>query len=133
LNIEQLEAGLPNGFHDARLRTYSYDPQARRAEFVLDVWLGDLHDATSAKRERRQAAVLELFDVGYFIADAPDPRYPANVGPPIQIDLCGPDDSEELARRVPAGGFANRFFVTEWNGFIRFAAREARLTWLGVN
>jgi hypothetical protein len=39
----------------------------------------------------------------------------------------------ERARQVPAGGFAGRFFVTEWNGFIHFAALEARLTWLGTN
>jgi len=39
----------------------------------------------------------------------------------------------ERARQVPAGGFAGRFFVTEWNAFIHFAALDARLTWLGAN
>jgi hypothetical protein len=39
----------------------------------------------------------------------------------------------DLARQVPQGGFAGRFFITEWNAFIHFAALEARLTWLEVN
>jgi hypothetical protein len=30
-------------------------------------------------------------------------------------------------------GIRGRFFVTEWNTFIHFAALEARLTWTGVN
>ena len=48
---------------------------------------------------------------------------------PIQGDMGDP----ERARQVPAGGFAGRFFVTEWNASIHFAALEARLTWLGAN
>ena len=45
-NIDELEAGLPNGLHDALLRTFSSDSGARRAEFILDVWVGDFHSET---------------------------------------------------------------------------------------
>jgi hypothetical protein len=133
VNIEQLEAELPNGFHDALLRTVSSDPTKRRAELVLDVWVGDLHSSVEAERERRRPALLELLDLAYLVTDEPDPRYPPTTGSRVQIDACGPDDNPELARQVPAGGFAGRFFVTEWNAFIHFAAGEARLTWLEVN
>jgi hypothetical protein len=133
MTIEQLEAELPNGLHDALLRSLSSDPTKRRAELVLDVWIGDLHSSEESERELRRPALLELLEVAYLITDEPDPRYPATKGAPVQIDVCGPDDDAELARQVPAGGFAGRFFVTEWNAFIHFAAREARLTWLEVN
>jgi hypothetical protein len=132
VKIEELEAELPNGFHDALLRAFASEPGEGRAEFLLDVWLGDLHSDVTAERERRRPARLELVGLAYLVVDDPDPRYPAN-GLPLQIDSCAADDTLDLARQVPQGGFAGRFFITEWNAFIHFAALEARLTWLEVN
>ena len=133
MTIDELEAGLPNGLHDALLRTFSSDPTERRAEFVLDVWMGDLQSSVMSERERRRAARLELLGLAYLVVDDPDPRYPANEGSRVQIDACPADDNPDLARQVPQGGFAGRFFVTEWNAFIHFSAVDARLTWLGAN
>jgi hypothetical protein len=136
VNIDQLEADLPNGLHDALLRGYSSDPLERRAEFVLDVWVGDLHSSVPLERERRRPARLELLGLAYLVVDDPDPRYPVASGSPLQplqIDRCAAEENGDLARQVPEDGFAGRFFVTEWNAFIHFAAREARLTWLDVN
>ena len=132
MNIDELESDLPNGFHDALLRTYSSDLEEQRAEFVLDVWVGDLHSTIHSERERRRAARLELLGLAYLVFDDPDPRYPA-AQVSLQIDACAADENADLARQVPEGGFAGRFFVTEWNAFIHFAAREAQLTWLEVN
>jgi hypothetical protein len=128
-----LGSDLPNGLHDAVLRAYSSDPATQRAEFILDVWVGDLHSSVLSERERRRAARLELLGLVYLVVDEPDPRYPATSGLPLQIDACAADENGELARQVPEDGFAGRFFVTEWNGFIHFAALEARLIWLDVN
>jgi hypothetical protein len=133
VNIDELEADLPNGLHDSLLRTFSSDATARRAEFILDVWIGDLHSDATSERERRCAARLELLGLVYLVVDDADPRHPPLDRKPVQIDFCGADDDAERARQVPAGGFAGRFFVSEWNAFIHFAAQEARLTWLDVN
>ena len=133
MNLQELEAGLPNGLHDAHLRSYTSDPAERRAEFVIDVWVGDLHSTVTSERERRRPARLELLGLAYLVVDELDPRYPTAHDSPVQIDACSADDNPELAKQVPEGGFAGRFFVTEWNAFIHFAAVEARLTWLAVN
>ena len=133
MNIDELEADLPHGFHDTLLRTYSSDADARRAEFVLDVWVGDLNSAATSDRERRRPARLELLGLGYLIVDDPDPRNAPIEVAPVQIDACGADDDPDRSRQVPAGGFAGRFFVTEWNSFIHFAALEARLSWIETN
>ena len=134
MNIEDLAADLPNGLHDALLRAFSSDEVERRAEFILDVWIGDLHSTVPAERERRRPARLELLGLSYLVVDNPDPPHAIMTErAPVQIDACGADDNADLARQVPAGGFAGRFFVTEWNTSIHFAALEARLTWLGVN
>jgi len=133
MNIDQLEADLPHGFHDSLLRMFSSDMDERRAEFVLDVWVGDLQSDVNAERERYRPARLELLGLGYLIVDGRDHRQADVDLTPVQIDVRDADDDPERARQVPAGGFAGRFFVTEWNAFIHFAALEARLTWLGVN
>jgi hypothetical protein len=133
MNLQELEAGLPNGLHDAHLRSYTSDPTEHRAEFVIDVWVGDLHSTVTSERERRRPARLELLGLAYLVVDELDPRYPTAHATPVQIDACSADDNPELAGQVPEGGFAGRFFVTEWNAFIHFAAGEARLTWLAVN
>jgi hypothetical protein len=133
MNLDDLAAQLPNGFHDARLRAHSADPAQGRAELVMDVWIGDLQSSVNSERERRSAARLELLGLAYFVVDERDLRYPLTGEAPVQIDACAADDNPELARQVPRGGFAGRFFVTEWNAFIHFAALEARLTWMDVN
>ena len=133
MNIDELEADLPHGFHDSLLRTFSSDMAEGRAEFVLDVWVGDLRSAVTAERERYRPARLELIGLGYLVVDDRDPQDMSFDLAPVQVDVCAADDDPERARQVPAGGFAGRFFVTEWNGFIHFAARDARLTWLGAN
>jgi hypothetical protein len=133
MNLDQLEADLPHGFHDSFLRTFSSDMDERRAEFVLDVWVGDLNGAETADRERYRPARLELLGLSYLTIDDRDPRQAAFELARVQIDSCAADDDPERAQQVPAGGFAGRFFVAEWNAFIHFAASEARLTWLGTN
>ena len=133
MNIDKIAAELPNGLHDALLRSVSADSAGRRAELILDVWVGDLHSATESLRECYRAARLEFLGLAYFVLDDSRQEHSVTDQSPVQIDACGADDNPERCRQVPAGGFAGRFFVTEWNAFIHFAALEARLTWLEVN
>jgi len=133
VNIEDIEAALPNGLHDALLRTFRSDPTERRAEFILDVWLGDLHSPAAWRRECYRAARLEMIGLAYLVLDDSHRRYPQIDDSPVQIDACAADDNPARSRQVPRGGFAGRFLVTEWNAFIHFAALDARLTWIQVN
>src|SRR5205814_2719528 len=91
LNLEELEADLPNGLHDSLLRTFSSDPTERRADFILDVWIGDLHSSATSERERRRPACLELLGLTYLVLD-PDPQYLLTGLSPVQIDACPADD-----------------------------------------
>jgi hypothetical protein len=133
VNIDEIEVGLPNGLHDSLLHTFSSNPNQRRAEFVLDVWVGDLHSTLESERGRHRRARLDLLGLSYLIVEDPDPRYGPFDESPVQIDACAADDDPDRSRRVPEGGFAGRFFITDWNSYIHFAALEARLTWIDAN
>ena len=78
MTIDELESGTPNGLHDAHLRTFSSDPAEGRAEFTLDVWIGNLHSTVVSERECRRPARLELLGLAYLVIHVPDPRYPAD-------------------------------------------------------
>src|SRR5690242_3877508 len=80
VNLEELEADLPNGLHDSLLRALSTDLTEGRAELILDVWLGDLHSSLESERERRRRGRLELLGLTYLVVDDPDPRYERTEG-----------------------------------------------------
>jgi len=132
VTIDELAEELPNGFHDSILRSHGADSDAGTAEFVLDVWLGDLNSDVESDRERYRSARIDLVGLSYLIVDAEglQDRAPKTG---LQIDLCDADEDVLAARPTGAGQFAARFFVSEWNAFIHFAASDARLTWLRTN
>jgi len=129
VNIEELDRTLPNGFHDSCLRGISLDYEAQIASLTLDLWVGDQDAPAGEERERLRPARLDLVGLEYLVLDPPDPRYKYRDAGSVTLDLCESDPVIATSRPPATGGFAGRFFVNEWNGFIHFAAKEARLTW----
>jgi hypothetical protein len=130
VGIAELEAEFDISFHDSLLRTLSADFAKRTAEFVMDVCVGLPGAATETERERRRLARLELAGLEYLVVDPPDPKYPYRKHGPVDIDPCSPDEDMATRYPIPQGAFAGRFFVSDWNAFIHFAAMQAALTWL---
>ena len=127
MNIEELERTV--GFHDSCLRRFTVDYEAQTASLALDIWVGEVEAPAGADRERLRTARLDLIGLEYFVVDPPDPRYKYRDAGSVTIDLCGSDPALAISRPLALGGFAGRFFVNEWNAFIHFAAKDARLTW----
>jgi hypothetical protein len=40
MTLDELAVSLPNGFHDAELKTLALDYERREARLVLDLWSG---------------------------------------------------------------------------------------------
>jgi hypothetical protein len=130
MNIAELEAEHGLTFHDSLLRGLSTDFTSRTVEFVLEVCVGDPKAATEQERERRRVARLELTGLQYFVIDPPDPSYPYRDEGPVDVDPCDADQDLAARYRMPESAFAGRLFVSDWNGYIHFAATNAALTWL---
>jgi hypothetical protein len=133
MTIEELDAELPNGLHDARVFSFVHLQDEQRVEFVVEIWTGDLHANAYSERERYQRARLELLGVECFDVEKPHPGFLVPGSKPVCMDNCGPVEGRAAAKAIPDGGFAGRFYVFDWNAFIEFAARDARLTWLDTN
>ena len=86
--------------------------------------------------EYRQA-ILKIDGLCYFVVDPPDPTYPF-LGVRSAINVSGyPEDPEKFAALngllsvMPKGVSCYRFFVHEWNSFIRIAGTEIQISWTG--
>ena len=127
-----IEGQLPNGFHDMYLERLSVDFERRMAVFDLELWIGELSSQNHGEREATRRGQLVLEGLQYCVLDPPDPASPyAEATAAWVVDICEPDPALTGPRPLPAGAFAARFFVNQWNAFIHVAATHARLRWAG--
>jgi hypothetical protein len=124
-SLLELERSLPNGLHDALLRSFRVDLLRRRLAMDLDVWVDDPEE--DGFRERYRRALLEVGVAGSFSVEEPDSRYPFRDAGPVRIDLSIQREACE------AGPERARFFVNEWNSFITVEVHGALLTWLDLS
>ena len=132
MTLRDLEAGLPNGFHDSEIKSVFIDYESRALKIELAVWLGDMTER-DAGREAYRDGELALEGIQFVSIEPPDPRYPFGKNTRLWVDLCdGPSKKDVPAvDAVPKDCFVSGFFVVDWNSFIYVAAREARLNWTG--
>lgn len=128
--LHELDQALPNGFHDAYIRSYTVDFVARTVLFELNIWVGDLASEQLEIREHYRAARLLVSGVHYCFFDPPFATYPFSQPKALWVDLCDPDPDLAISKDVPTGVFASRFYVENWNSFIHVAAAEASLVWI---
>ena len=127
MNIVDLERTHEISFHDSDLCSLSIDFVERTVEFILNVCVGE---PGSADPERRRRAHVVMSGLEYLVLAPPDPTYPYQRGVAVDIDPCGPDETVSSRYQIPQGAFSGRFFVSDWNSFIHFAAMDVQLTWL---
>ncbi len=130
MTLEEIENSLPNGLHDAEIRRISVDYEQRKLSFDLAVWIADVDDPPE-KREAYKSARLEISGLVYLILEPPDAKYPYRISSKLRIDSLDnkPDLDVDLLESLPANAFCRRFFVSEWNSCIRFAALSAEIHW----
>jgi hypothetical protein len=126
--LAEIEQQLPNGFHDAEIRSCTLDFMSRTVSFVLDVWIGDMASSDESQRERYRAGTLAIAGVAFCQIEAPDPTYPFREAKPLRVDLCKPEPSP-IGSAASAASFQARFYVSNWNSFINLAADDAKLEW----
>ncbi|ANM31152.1 hypothetical protein ABI59_18605 [Acidobacteria bacterium Mor1] len=131
MTLFELARTLPNGFHDAELRSIHLDYEKLEATLTLDLWIGV--DGTREEIETYEPVKVRLSGLEYFLIDAPNPYEPLTEQykepSTVRLDLCEP--ATEITSKLPGSGEACLFFVDEWNSYIHLAAAKAQIIWRG--
>jgi hypothetical protein len=130
VTLEQIEATLPGGFHDARLRRMEVDyvRRAARIDFVLDA--GDPESEDIGDREAWRPAHVVVADLLFLAVEPPGTRHESYSGE-ARITFSSPASADQQARlpELPAGAFCHALFAANWNAWVFVAGRDARLYW----
>ena len=132
MTLEEVAASLPNGFHDADIKSISIDYVAGTATFDLEVWVGDDSAVKEEERELYRAARLILSYLLFCVIEPPDPRYEYYERKALWVDdasrgAASISTTAKLPSPLPENSFVYWFFVNNWNSFIYVAAMAARL------
>lgn len=138
MTLADVEATLPNGFHDARIEEFVWDYRTMAALFTMELWVAEECDESP---EVYRAGRLDLKDIIFIMIDPPCPResdpkpYKSSSGT-LTIDGFETTDTilpslATLVATVSPDINPYSFYVANWNSFIHIAAREAALTWTG--
>ena len=78
-----------------------------------------------------------LSGLQFWVSEPPDSAYPFDKARPVRIDV-GPLTQDVPVKRpalpsIPADAFANWMYVSDWNGFIYLAAKQASFAWRGAS
>jgi len=133
MTLDDIAASLPNGFHDAVLKTVSLDFVNCEAKLRLSVWIGEPGANTDAERELYRNAEVCLEGLVYWISEPPRTKDYLHKGA-LVFDMGALETLAEPPSspppEAPADSFTNWLFVRDWNAFVFVAARDSRLSWL---
>lgn len=134
--FDQVEQALPNGFHDAFLRSVSVDYVERTAQMELEVWVSSMDTDNRQHREDYRRGRLQFIDLFLFSVEVPDQEFLSSTTNGLSIDVT-PAGYEAFPKQgwpeepLPEGAFLRSFcFTNEANSFVYVAAQEAAWMWL---
>jgi hypothetical protein len=133
MNFEELEASLPNGLHDAKLRRLEFDYVTRTALMDVALSIGDPDATTKAGREGYRDARIEFTGFAFAALESPGEVEIVHGGDGLRIDAgpgVAPNSDVELPSNLPDECFVHWIFVSRWNSFIHIAAVSAKMSWL---
>ena len=129
VTLTEISESLPNGFHDAEVLALSIDFTAAVAVWDMSIWVGDAASGDERVREEYRSARLLIYGVRLLTFEPPASGYPFSTPGTLTVDLDALDVAATPLHTLPAGCFASRFFVYEWNAFIDVVAADASLEW----
>ena len=127
MTLDELESKfLPNGLHDAELVALCVDYASLK--MILDVNV-DMSEPPVPAPDYK-AARITFSEVQFVIVDPPGPGQTAIAALPM-ID-SGSGEPEIAPTTLPPlrpDCFLSWIFVTDWNSFIRIAAKDTAIEW----
>lgn len=133
MTIEDIECSLPNGFHDASLKSISLDYAQHRAELDIYVDISNPDAIDEDTTEAYRSGKLVLLGLLFCIIEPPDLQSADLNADGLWITSSGTVEPGEMPKDfltlLPTGAFGHRFFINNWNAYMYIAAMEARFVW----
>lgn len=132
MTFEEIEAKLPNGFHDAAIRGIDVDFIGRSVVVALDLLTGTPDDA---RPELYRPGRLRMTPVYLYFVEPPDAKYPfVPNGSHLKVDgdsvKVGQNaDADRLLLALPKNATTYRFFLEKWNAFLYLAGGSVEFSW----
>lgn len=130
MTLKELDASLPNGFHDSEIQSILLNYVRATATLELSIWVGQL-DAPPEKREAYKEATLTVSGIQFATIGPPLADFRTSKAKAITVDYS--EDTAALDQamlaRLPQASFVGRFFVFDWNAFIYLAGMNAEILW----
>ena len=132
MTFQALEESLPNGFHDAQLKTVFIDYVEHQLTMDLEILVG-VPEAIDPDEYR--SATLIATGLYFFIIDPPDAKHPF-ITKDTPLGVSGDDEWPASLADLRVGlnqtnsDFTyHRFFCDDWNSFVYVAAADVQLSW----
>src|SRR6266566_3905657 len=103
ISLDEIQINLPNGFHDAGIKTIVINYVERTIVLDLKIWVGDPELSDKAARETYVDGVLTISGFDFCVIERPDFQYPYAKGKTIQNRLWSRPTPERLVFRGSAG------------------------------
>ncbi len=137
MTLAEIEANLPNGFHDAEIEELVWNYRTDSASFTMKLWVPE---ATDQDIEIYRLGRLDVKDIVFMAIEPPHPRDsdPKPYKPSGALQIDGMVTTEtifpgllKLKQKLPPEVQIYSFYVVNWNSNIHIAAGEAELVWIG--
>ncbi|NLE02899.1 MAG: hypothetical protein GX640_23775 [Fibrobacter sp.] len=118
--IDEIEDGLPNGFHDAIIDSIKVDIKKRIVSVEIEI---DISDSAISDDFTYRKGLLKIENFGFFNIENPKSTVESNQAVRITstgtiVDLLVTDMNSYF------------FYVPNWNSFIKFTGRTAEFSWV---
>src|SRR5579862_191828 len=132
MTFEELSKDLPNGFHDAWIKSINLNFKNHSILIDLDLCVGNPEDVNP---DEMRSGTLKVLSPYLFLIDPPDSKHqlmPSQGSLWIDGDTVKTGQNAELDKfrtQLPPGACLYRFFVDDWNSFMYFAAAGVEFSW----
>lgn len=129
MTLEQIDSTLPNGLHDALIRSIAHNYETSTVDLDVEVlWI--LPD--DPKKEHRRTATLQFAEVSLFTIQPPENERIVGVPGSIWFVFWRTEQSElapKLVARFLPDVLAYTIYILEWESSIHIVARDVSLLW----
>jgi len=131
MTLEQLEQMLPNGLHDAKIRSLTRNFEEETLILAVSILVG-LPDDPPTTRSRYSDALITFIGVKVFIVEAPDASSPFQEPGALYFRVDRIEEGTlpfEIENVLPKDAAAYSLFILDWLSTIHIVASDVNFKW----